>query len=54
MLGYEFVIIHRVSVMTKDMGELSRHIDPLIYRYFVLVFSTRNKDICLRPFAYNV
>ena len=42
-----------VSIVMKDDDGVYRHIDPLIHRYLVEVYTMRSNDICLRPFFYN-
>ena len=39
--------------MNKDVDVVSRYIDPLIDKYFVIDFDVRTDDIRVRPFAYN-
>ena len=39
--------------MNKDVDIVSRYIDPLIDKYFVIDFDVRTDDIRVRPFAYN-
>ena len=39
--------------MTKDVDAISRYIDPLIKKYFVVFFIMPDNDIRKCPFAYN-
>ena len=39
--------------MTKYVDAISRYIDPLINKYLVAVFITRDNNIRQRSFAYN-
>ena len=39
--------------MNKDVDVVSRYIDPLINKYFVIDFDVHTDDIRVRPFAYN-
>ena len=53
ILAYDFVIIHRVSKMMKDVDAISCYIDPLINIYLVTAFIMRNNDVRQRIFDYN-
>ena len=48
ILSYDFVIIHRINKMRKDVDTVSCYIDRLIYKHL------RTENIPLRPFAYNL
>ena len=52
-MAYEFVCIHRLNKMMKDIDSVCRHIDPLIHHYLVDAAVERSDDIMLRSFAYN-
>ena len=52
-MAYKFVYLHRLNKMMKDVDDVCRHINPLIYRYFVDTTTMRSGDIALQPFAYN-
>ena len=53
LMAYEFICLHRVNRMMKDVDGVCRHIDPLIHRYLVGAAVLHSADKILRPFAYN-
>ena len=53
LLAYEFVYLHRLNTMMKDVDGICRNIDPLIHRYFIEAATMCSTNIRLRPFAYN-
>ena len=53
LMAYEFVCLHRLNKMMKDVDDVCRHINTLIYRYLVDAAAMRSGDIALRPVAYN-
>ena len=53
LMTYEFICLHRVNRMMKDVDGVCRHIDPLIHRYLVGAAALHSANKLLRPFAYN-
>ena len=39
--------------MMKDIDDVSRYIDSLVYQYIITVSRLHTKDITIRPFAYS-
>ena len=52
-LVYKVIVIHRISIIMKDVDDLSCYVDPLIYQYIITVFRLHTKDVTKRPFAYT-
>ena len=52
-MAFEFVIIHRLAAMMQDVDGVSRHIDPLVYRYTITTSSLYAEDVTERLFAYS-
>ena len=53
LLAYEFVIIHRVAAMMKDVDSISRCVDPLVHQYNMTAIRLHSEDITKHPFAYS-
>ena len=53
LLAYEFVIIHRVATMMKDVDSISRCVDPLVHQYNMTDVRLHSEDVTKRPFAYS-
>ena len=50
---YEFVNIHRATVIVKDVDDVSSYIYPLIYQYIITVSRLHTENITRRIFAYS-
>ena len=53
LLAYEFVIIHRVAAMMKDVDSISRYVGPLVHQYNMTTVRLHSEDDTKRPFTYN-
>ena len=53
MLAYEFVIIHRVAAMMKDIDNFSCCVDTLVHQYNMNDIRLHSEDFAKRPFAYS-
>ena len=53
MFAYEFVIIHRVAAIMKDVDIISRCVDPLVDQYNMTYIRLHSEDVTKRPFAYS-
>ena len=50
-LAYEFVIIHRVAAMMKDVDSISRCVDPLVHQYNMTTVRLHSDNVTTRPSA---
>ena len=53
LLAYEFVIIHRVASMKKNVDSISRCVSPLVHQYNMTDVRLHSEDVTQCPFAYS-